>query len=77
MYDEPKKKTDNEALNQILEEVQGINKKVRLFYWLVIIGLILFIIWFYTKFVISKFRSRSILVWWFGLWSLIYNIGFF
>jgi len=44
MYDEPKKKTDNEALNQILEEVQGINKKVRLFYWLVIIGLILFIV---------------------------------
>lgn len=44
MYEESEKKSDNDALNQILEEVQGINKKVGVFYWLVIIGLILTIV---------------------------------
>jgi hypothetical protein len=44
MYEELKKKSDNEALNQILEEVQGINKKVGLFYWLAIICILLLII---------------------------------
>jgi hypothetical protein len=44
MYEEPEKKSDNEALNQILEEVQGINKKVGLFYWLAIICILLLII---------------------------------
>jgi len=44
MYEEPEKKSDNEALNLILEVVQSINKKVGLFYWLAIIGIILIII---------------------------------
>jgi len=44
MYEEPEKKSDNEALNQILGEVQSINKKVGLFYWLAIIGILLLII---------------------------------
>ena len=44
MYEELKKKSDNEALNQILEEVQCINKKVGLFYWLAIICILLLII---------------------------------
>ena len=44
MYEEPEKKSDNEALNLILEEVQSINKKVGLFYWLAIICIILLII---------------------------------
>ena len=44
MYEEPEKKSDNDALNQILEEVKGINKKVSFFHFLVIIGLILFIV---------------------------------
>lgn len=44
MYEEPEKKSDNEALNLILEEVKAINKKVSLFYWLAIIGIILLII---------------------------------
>lgn len=41
MYDEPEKLNDNEALNRLLEEVKAINKKVGLFYWLAIIGIIL------------------------------------
>jgi hypothetical protein len=41
IFQEQEKKSDNDALNQILEEVQSTNKKVGVFYWLVIIGLIL------------------------------------
>ena len=44
MYEEPEKKSDNDALNQILEEVKDINKKVSFFHFLVIIGLILTIV---------------------------------
>ena len=40
MYDEPEKLNDNEALNRLLEEVQAINKKVGLFYWLAILSII-------------------------------------
>ena len=40
MYEEPEKKSDNEALNLILEVVQSINKKVGLFYWLAILSII-------------------------------------
>ena len=41
IFQEQEKKSDNDALNQILEEVQSTNQKVGVFYWLVIIGLIL------------------------------------
>ena len=44
MYESPKKLNDNDALNEILENVQSINKKVGLFYWLAIIGIILSLI---------------------------------
>lgn len=40
MYEEPEKKSDNEALNLILEEVEGINKKLNLFYWVAIVSLV-------------------------------------
>ena len=40
MYDEPEKLNDNDALNRLLEEVQSLNKKVGLFYWLAILSII-------------------------------------
>jgi len=44
MYEEPKKLNDNDALNRILNEVEDINKKVGLFYWLAIFGIIISLI---------------------------------
>ena len=44
MYEEPEKLNDNDALNQILENTKSINKKLGLFYWLVILGIILLVI---------------------------------
>jgi hypothetical protein len=41
MYEEPEKKSDNEALNEILDQLKSINKRVGLFYWLAIITIII------------------------------------
>ena len=37
----PPRVDDNEALNEILENVKSINKRVGLFYWVTIIGLVI------------------------------------
>ena len=44
MYDDPPKKSDNDALNEILSQLQQLNRKVGLFYWLAIISLVLAIV---------------------------------
>lgn len=41
---ESNKKSDNDALNEILDNVESINKKVGLFYYLAILAIILYII---------------------------------
>ena len=50
MY-ESNKKNDNDALNEILDNVESINKKVGLFYYLAILAIILYIISFITPYV--------------------------
>ena len=46
MYDDPPKKSDNDALNEILDQLKQLNRKVGLFYWLAIISLVIAIaIW--------------------------------
>lgn len=52
MY-ESNKKSDNDALNEILDNVESINKKVGLFYYLAILAIILYIISFITPYVSS------------------------
>ena len=44
MYDDHPKKSDNDALNEILNQLQQLNRKVGLFYWLAIISLVLAIV---------------------------------
>lgn len=51
MYEEPEKLSDNEALNELVESVKNLNKKVSLFYWLAILGIVLLIIDFILPFV--------------------------
>ena len=43
-YKEPPKLNDNDALNEILENVKSINKRVGFFYWVSIIGIVILVI---------------------------------
>ena len=44
MYEEPEKKSDNEALNELVNVVKSINKKIGLFYWLFIASIVITLI---------------------------------
>lgn len=43
-YEEPKKLTDNDALNELNENVKELNQKMSFFYWISIVGLALLIL---------------------------------
>jgi len=44
MYESPKKLSDNEALNEIVDNVKSINKKISLFYYLAILSILLYVL---------------------------------